>query len=194
MKRNKFSKLVHFAYSIISLYAGRLLNVSMLLSGRSVDGFSVKNNQNPSLAETGTTKNVATQVLQGVGPIAPEALNAYNLKDLEEIASQWTANLVQKAAEKEAKLQLRCVNDKELFVDTVDQTFPRISGAGLGLELQELAGGREDGLGITIVTSVLSEGAASGADILPGDSISKVKGSIGRDAANDDRGNGMPWV
>jgi ferredoxin len=141
-----------------------------------VAGFSATNNQNPSLSEVGTTKNVATQVLQGVGPVSPTILNTYNLDDLEKIASQWTANLVQKAAEKETKLQLGCVNNRELFVDTVTVTFPRIPDFGLGLHLQEIAGGREDGLGITVVTGLVMDGpaSASGADIFSGDSIASV--------------------
>jgi len=44
----------------------------------------------------------------------------------------------------------------------------------LGLELLELAGGREDGLGVTIVTAVTPGGNAERAGILPGDSISSV--------------------
>ena len=119
---------------------------------------------------------MATQILQGVGPVSPEHLNTFNIDDLELIAGQLTANLVQKATEKEAKLRMGCVNDREMFVDTVTVTFPRIPDAGLGLELQELAGGREDGLGITIVTSLVEGGAAasSDVDVRPGDSLAKV--------------------
>lgn len=140
-----------------------------------VAGFSATNN-NPSLSDVRTTKNVATQILQGVGPVSPTVLNTYNLDNLETIAGQWTANLVQKTAEKETKLQLGCVNNRELFVDTVEVTFPRIPNFGLGLHLQEIAGGREDGLGITIVTGLVVDGPAflSGADIVPGDSIANV--------------------
>ena len=150
-------------------------NVSLFYAPLVV-GFTVTNNQNPSLSEVGTTKNVATQVLQGVGPISPSVLNTYNLDDLEKIVGQWTANLVQKAAENETKLQLGCVNSRELFVDTVTVTFRRVPDFGLGLHLQEIAGGREDGLGITIVTGLVLDGPASisGADIFPGDSIANI--------------------
>lgn len=150
-------------------------NVSIIYAPL-VAGFTATNNQNPLLSEVGTTKNVATQVLQGVGPVSATVLNTYNLDDLEAIASQWTANLVQKAAETEMKVQLGCVNNRELFVDTVTVTFPRIPNFGLGLHLQEIAGGREDGLGITMVTGLVLDGPAyiSGADICPGDSIANV--------------------
>jgi ferredoxin len=63
------------------------------------------------------------------------------------------------------------------FVDTVMVSFPRRHGQGLGLGLVELAGGREDGLGITVVSSVLEGGAAAAADerILPGDSLGRIR-------------------
>ena len=41
-----------------------------------------------------TTKNVATQVLQGTGATQVD-LNQYNLQSLEQIEQEWTAQLVQ---------------------------------------------------------------------------------------------------
>jgi len=128
-----------------------------------------------------TTKNVATQILQGAGP--PEVdLNKYNLESLEQIEEEWTANLVQKAAEKEINLSLGVKSEETLFVDKVIVTYPRLeTNPGLGIALVELAGGREDGLGITLISGLVSGGPADynddgygGLDILPGDSISKV--------------------
>lgn len=120
-----------------------------------------------------TTKNVATQVLQGAGP-AKVDMNQYNLESLEQIESEWTANLVQKAAEKEVGLFLGAKSATEIFVDKVSVTFPRKLDAGLGIQLVELAGGREDGLGITLVTGLVEGGSAEGVDIRPGDSIARV--------------------
>lgn len=120
-----------------------------------------------------TTKNVATQVLQGTGPIAVD-MNKYNLDSLEEIEQEWTANLVQKMGEKEVEAKLGCRSDTKFFVDTVPIQFPRKANAGLGIKLVELAGGREDGLGITVVSGLIEGGLAENSGILPGDSIAEV--------------------
>ncbi|CAB9520920.1 Ferredoxin [Seminavis robusta] len=122
-----------------------------------------------------TTKNVATQVLQGTGEAAVD-LNRYNLESLDTIEQEWTATLVQKVNENTVKPKLAAQSARELYVDTIQVSFPRSAG-GLGLELVELAGGRDDGLGITVVSNVLPEGAAAQATptpILPGDSIAQV--------------------
>jgi ferredoxin len=119
-----------------------------------------------------TAKNVATQILQGTGESVVD-LNQYNLDSLSRIEQEWTANMVQKVGENEAGLRLGCKSDGELYVDVVSVVFPRTQ-SGLGLELVELAGGREDGLGITVVSGLVEGGAAMEKDILPGDSISKV--------------------
>jgi hypothetical protein len=133
-----------------------------------------------------TTKNVATQVLQGTGEPVVD-LNMYNL-ELSRIEQEWTANLVLKAGEKEGKLQLGTKDGRELFVDTVSVIFPRQQEAGLGIQLLELAGGREDDVGITLVTGVAKGTPADGQDILPGDSIAQVsivrnQRTLGGDAA-----------
>ena len=117
-----------------------------------------------------TTKNVATQILQGAGSALVD-MNQYNLP-LDRIETEWTANFVQKVGESENGLFLRAKND-DIFVDTVVVTFPRKTD-GLGIELTELAGGRDDGLGITVVTGLVPGGSAEFSDIVPGDSITKV--------------------
>ena len=134
MKGNESEMLCQHVVSAIILYWGCVLfwTVLISISAQPVVCFSATRNPDPSLPELGTTKNVATQILQGVGPVSSRVLNDFNLDDLEKIAGQWTANLVQKAADEEAKLQLGCVNGRELFVDTVTTTFPRIPGSGLG--------------------------------------------------------------
>jgi len=120
-----------------------------------------------------TTKNVATQVLQGTGPSEVD-MNKYNLDSLQQIEQEWTANLVQKINENEIKAKLGCQSDTLLFVDSFGVEFPRSATKGLGIELVELAGGRDDGLGITVVSGLVEGGLAEGSGIMPGDSIAQV--------------------
>lgn len=104
-------------------------------------------------------------------------LNQYNLQSLHQIESEWTANLAQKMAEKEIVKRLGVKSDRELFVDTVSVSFPRNpANPGLGIQLVEIAGGREDGLGITLVSGLVEGGSVDAAkeDIRVGDSLSKV--------------------
>lgn len=121
---------------------------------------------NPSIRETGTTKNVATQILQGVGPVTNEQLNSFNVQDQDRISSEWTVLKVQKATESKYSMRLGC-RAVDLRVDEVTVSFPRIGNA-LGLQLEEIAGS-DDNLGITIVTD-----SSSHDEILMGDVISKV--------------------
>lgn len=104
-------------------------------------------------------------------------MNQYNLKDIDEIQNQWIANVVEKNIDSEGGIFLGTKNDKELFVDVITVSLPRsIEGGSLGIGLQEIAGGREDGIGITIVSELVKGGIAqsSNCDILPGDSISRI--------------------
>ncbi len=120
----------------------------------------------------GTTKNVATQILQGAGP-ASVNMDVYNIPP-DEIMGEWKANFVQKANENTAKVALAC-QSPEYFIDSLTINFPRNPEEGLGLSLVELAGGRGDGLGITIVSEVSGAAAsAEGASILYGDSLAFV--------------------
>ena len=77
-----------------------------------------------------------------------------------------------KTAQTEAGVRLQCKSN-DVFVDTVTVTYPRRQ-ASLGLELLELAGGRRDGLGITVVSDIFKGGPAEGCDIQIGDAISQV--------------------
>jgi hypothetical protein len=63
---------------------------------------------------------------------------------------------------------------KELRVDTMLVELTRRMGEGLGLQLLEIAGGREDGLGITVVDGIVEGGIADGSDVLIGDSITAI--------------------
>lgn len=130
----------------------------------SLEALSSRNN--PSIREAGTTKNVATQILQGVGPVTNDQLNAFNLQDVEDIKSQWTALRVQKATENTSSVRLGC-QSPDVSVDFVAVQFRR-TGNALGLQLEEIAGNSLDNLGITIVTE------SSRDDILIGDSIVKL--------------------
>jgi ferredoxin len=119
-----------------------------------------------------TTRNIATQTLQGTGP-ANVDLNQYNLP-LDQVEKEWTANYVQKTTEQEEGVYLTPKDQRTNFVDTVKTTFARQENQRLGLELAELAGGRDDGLGITLVMGLVPGGPAEGSGILPGDSIAEV--------------------
>jgi ferredoxin len=122
-----------------------------------------------------TTKNVATQILQGTGEAVVD-MNQYNLESLEQIQQEWKCQLVQKAGETKPQVELAAKSNRELFVDTIQVQFPRLANtSSLGLELMEWAGGREDGLGITVISKVIPGGAASScSSILPGDSLAQV--------------------
>ncbi|KAG7367221.1 2Fe-2S iron-sulfur cluster binding domain containing protein [Nitzschia inconspicua] len=119
-----------------------------------------------------TTRNIATQVLQGTGPPTVD-LNQYNLP-LNVIEKDWTANFVQKSIENEASVQLRAKNFVEHYVDTLIVSFPRKENGGLGIQLVELAGGRDDGIGITTVSGLVEGGSAEESGINPGDCLASV--------------------
>jgi ferredoxin len=98
-------------------------------------------------------------------------LDRYNLP-LDEIAEEWTAVLQPSTALIEEGVYLGAKSSQTIFVDTVKVEFQR--GAGLGIELLEIAGGREDGLGITVVSGIVEGGSAEGSGVQIGDSIVKV--------------------
>mmetsp|Transcript_17615 Transcript_17615/g.26696 ORF Transcript_17615/g.26696 Transcript_17615/m.26696 type:complete len:329 (-) Transcript_17615:124-1110(-) len=119
-----------------------------------------------------TTRNIATQVLQGAGEPSVN-MNQYNL-ELNQIEKEWTAMFVQKATEQKREVYLGAKSEKEIFPDLLSVEFARNENSGLGLELNEIAGGRSDGLGITVVTGLVPGGTAEGSSIIAGDSIVKV--------------------
>ncbi|VEU34846.1 unnamed protein product [Pseudo-nitzschia multistriata] len=121
-----------------------------------------------------TTRNIATQVLQGTGEPTVD-LNRYNLP-LPVIEAGWTARFVQKPTENEGRVRLEAKNNTAHYVDSILITVPRSedNGGGLGIELVELAGGRSDGIGITTVSGVVEGGPAEGAGLNPGDVLSSV--------------------
>jgi ferredoxin len=119
-----------------------------------------------------TTRNIATQVLQGTGAPVVD-LNVYNLP-LSTIEQEWTASFVQKSTESQGKVMLQPRSVRSIYVDSVVASFPRQKSGGLGIELAELAGGRGDGIGITIISGLVEGGSAEGSGLLPGDSIAAI--------------------
>mmetsp|Transcript_14553 Transcript_14553/g.40434 ORF Transcript_14553/g.40434 Transcript_14553/m.40434 type:complete len:349 (+) Transcript_14553:119-1165(+) len=121
-----------------------------------------------------TTRNIATQVLQGTGVPAVD-LNQYNLP-LSVIEEGLTATFIQKPTENQGRVRLEAKNNTAHYVDTMIVTLPRKeeNGGGLGIELLELAGGRSDGIGITIVSGLVPGGPAKDAELNPGDVLSSV--------------------
>ena len=94
-------------------------------------------------------------------------MNRYNIP-LTSCIENWTAVLQAETSMQSAGIFLK-PKDSELFVDTLKYTIKR--SGGLGLILTELAGGREDGVGITIIEELVEGGNSDGSGIQPGDSI-----------------------
>jgi len=101
---------------------------------------------------------------------------------------EWTANAKPADDFVDSGVFLGAKSYKDIMVDTIKVSFPRKPDSGLGILLQEIAGGRSDGLGITMVSGLVEGGAADGCGILEGDCISKL--SIQK-RSTDDRG-GLP--
>ena len=95
-------------------------------------------------------------------------MNKYNL-DITTILNEWTAILTPKSFQIEEGIYLNPKNTKTYFVDELKFRIKR--EGGLGIQLLEIAGGREDGIGITIVEEVIVGMNADGSGIIPGDSI-----------------------
>ncbi len=111
-------------------------------------------------------------------------MNTYNLP-IDIIEEEWTANVVPDTVDTPGGIFLGARDDRENFVDTFAVQIPRPPiGTGLGIGLVELAGGREDGLGITVVSGLVEGGftEACNVDIMPGDSIASI--SVVRNTAS----------
>mmetsp|Transcript_16376 Transcript_16376/g.30864 ORF Transcript_16376/g.30864 Transcript_16376/m.30864 type:complete len:344 (+) Transcript_16376:153-1184(+) len=99
--------------------------------------------------------------------------NRYNIP-LDEAADLWTCAVSESNnADRRAGVPYVDSKSKDYFVDDLESLEVSRSG-GLGMELLELAGGRDDGIGITIVSGVIEGGNAERAGVLPGDSIARV--------------------
>lgn len=98
-------------------------------------------------------------------------INVYNV-DAETAADLWTVSVsADKRFDREAGIPYLDSKSKDHFVDDVQVIVSR--KGGMGIELLELAGGRDDDYGLTIVSGV--SGNAEAAGVLAGDSIASVE-------------------
>jgi ferredoxin len=141
------------------------------VSGGGARGMMAPTRTSLKMSESDDSGSSAVKAL-GMGP-AQVDMNKYNLP-FDEIPELWTANVVPASFQTEEGIYLGTKDDKRLFVDTVRVEVPRVAGQPLGLELLEIAGGREDGTGITIVAGFVDGGMAADCGIVLGDSIVKV--------------------
>lgn len=157
----------------------RRIICTLFLSGASffsTDAFVPLSKLNPSnrpyttLSSTQSSQEVTSAVYAAAG-VAKVDMNSYNVP-LQTAADQWTAVLQSASSMMEGGVFLGVKNTKELFLDTL--TFNIKREGGLGMVLTEIAGGREDGLGITIVEEILPGSNAEQSGIIPGDSIIKL--------------------
>lgn len=100
--------------------------------------------------------------------------NTYNV-DLQTAAELWTVSVSpENQIDRIANKPFLDVTSKDYYVDDETIVLTRSEASpGLGLELVELAGGRDDGVGLTIVEGV--SGNAEAAGVLAGDSIGSVE-------------------
>ena len=134
--------------------------------------------QHPSVTTQSSTRlSEAPVPFAGVGPRSEWTdMSKYDVDDLSLIESQWQANVIAKTLDTPERIVLGC-KDPSFFVDTLLVPIRRAAGEGLGIELQEIAGGREDGLGITVITGLVEGGCAdrcAGDAIRAGDSIGSI--------------------
>jgi hypothetical protein len=107
--------------------------------------------------------------------------NTYNV-DLDTAVNLMTASVQQDNSKmRPAGIPFIDATSKDYFVDDVDIVVSR--DGGMGMELLELAGGREDGFGITVVTKV--SGNAAKAGVVPGDSIAAVSVTSSKTEGNN---------
>lgn len=103
-----------------------------------------------------------------LGPISPSTLEKYNLAP-DILSEAWSAQILtrmpkrtDKASDESTELQLVPKDPVDHFVGTVQVVvpIPLDCPPGLGIQLLEVEGGREDGLGIVIVNGLVSGGNA----------------------------------
>ena len=124
-------------------------------------------------------------------PVIAAAETKYNV-DLAKAAELFTVTVsANDSIDRPAGTPFLDSKDKEYFVDDIEVVVERVGG--LGLELTELAGGRPDGLGITIIENVVEGSNAAAAGIIPGDSLSfispVIKDKIGLTESTSDQAN-----
>jgi len=120
----------------------------------------------PMLFATATQQQQQNSYYSAAG--APKVdMDIYNIP-LTQSINEWSAVVQAESSMQEEGIFLKA-KSKELFVDTLQYTIKR--EGGLGLLLTEIAGGRDDGVGITIIEEVLEDGNSAGVGIVPGDSL-----------------------
>ncbi|GFH49488.1 hypothetical protein CTEN210_05964 [Chaetoceros tenuissimus] len=137
--------------------------VSIASVASTSDAFSIANFGSRHVA-----KNTALFSFYGAAGEATVDMNKYNLP-LEDVVNEWTAVVQPKTSMQDEGIFLKSKTKEGLFIDTLQYKVKR--EGGLGLILTELAGGRQDGVGITIIEEVLAGGNAENSGIVPGDSI-----------------------
>ena len=124
-----------------------------------------------------------------LGPVSPATLQSYNLSP-SELMDGWSARFVVRTAkslEDTTDIELTPKNKRDHYVDTITAEVPLFineGNIGLGIELLELEGGRDDGLGLVIVNGLVAGGNAEkacknstngqGETIMYGDSIASA--------------------
>lgn len=104
----------------------------------------------------------------------PVDMNSYNLP-FEKTVEEWTANVRADSDQLAGGgVFLGAKSNKEIMVDSFQVRIPRKIDEGLGILLEEIAGGRGDGVGITIVSGLVQGGVSEKSGILEGDSVSKI--------------------
>jgi hypothetical protein len=100
--------------------------------------------------------------------VDPDVFNV----DAEKAADLWTVSVsAENRLDREAGVPFLDSKSKDYYVDEIRMVVSR--DGGMGIELLELAGGRDDDYGLTIVSGV--SGNAEKAGIIPGDSIMGVE-------------------
>jgi ferredoxin len=154
--------------AMVHLVAFLGVDVQFTVAFLSLTTFTISTQEHRSLSSsTQMFENTITGARKGVDR------NRYNIP-VDRIAQEWTAELVPGSSLQKEGVYLGAKSTKELRVDTVTVELSRRMGEGLGLQLLEIAGGREDGLGITVVDGIVEGGIADGSDVMIGDSISAI--------------------
>jgi ferredoxin len=158
-----------YAKHMIVRYLSWLLPAAGVLTGlHCPNAFAFLTSSVPSCRSSSTLSSL--QMFQNTMDTELVDRNIYNIP-ADRIAQEWTAEVVPGSSLREAGVYLGAKSPKELMVDTISVELKRRQGEGLGLQLLEIAGGREDGLGITVIDGIVEGGIADGSDVMVGDSI-----------------------
>jgi ferredoxin len=160
------------------------LSITLLLASTKSNAFLHPQNK-PLLSHLHEQK---VNIKELLGPVSRTTMQSYNLSP-SLLSDGWSAQIVTRTAksmEETTAVELVAKN-AEHFVDTISVDIPLIKKdgiiqVGLGIELLEVEGGRQDGLGVVIVNGLVQGGNAERAcnnnaddeTIMYGDSISSA--------------------